>query len=147
MDTDNSLEITEREEAGRWMRVEEVKYIVTEDLTLGGKHSMQYTDFVVSNCALEICNFINQCDPNKFFFKSKITSDFQRSCENCVISNYHSLRSSNIHIYFFYSPPIPTLSLMLIVSSSHSPSPLLSSSPPTSPYFPSPPSFSPCFKF
>ena len=40
--------------------------MVTEDLTLGGEHTIQYTADVLQNCTLETCNFINQCHPNKF---------------------------------------------------------------------------------
>ena len=44
-----------RPSRSNWKLTFQVKYMVTEAaLTLGGEHTMQYTDEVPQNCALEI---------------------------------------------------------------------------------------------
>ena len=51
------------------MRDEEGKgeeMVMEEDLTWGGEHKMQYTDYVLKNCTPEVyIIFINPCHPNK----------------------------------------------------------------------------------
>ena len=42
-------------EWGEWTEVKGVKCMVTEDLTLGGEHRMQYIDDVLYICTLETC--------------------------------------------------------------------------------------------
>ena len=51
--------------------MKEVKYIVTEDLTLAGGHTVKYTDDVLQNCTLEsnIISWIN-ATPIKLMIKS-----------------------------------------------------------------------------
>ena len=46
-DPDNSTAVTRGQGVGRTVNT------VTEDLTLGGRHTMQYTDDVSQNCILE----------------------------------------------------------------------------------------------
>ena len=38
---------------GRKKRIKGVKYMVMGDVTLGGGHTMQYTDYVSQKCVLE----------------------------------------------------------------------------------------------
>ena len=37
---------------------------IEEDLTVGGKYTMQYTDDVSRLCIWNLCNVIKQCHPN-----------------------------------------------------------------------------------
>lgn len=48
------------------MRVKGAKYIVREELTLGGKNIVQYRDDVLQNFTLETCNFTIHYHPKKF---------------------------------------------------------------------------------
>ena len=55
--------------------------MVIEDLTMGGEHTVQYTDDGLYNCTPEIY-IINQCHPNKFNKKVlKTSSDFSSHWE------------------------------------------------------------------
>lgn len=44
----------------------------TKDLTLGGRHTVQYTDLVTEMHTWNLCDPSNQCHPNKFKEKQKI---------------------------------------------------------------------------
>ena len=45
--------VTGRKGGGAQSRAKGVKYMVMEDLTLGGNYTMQYTDDMLSNCTPE----------------------------------------------------------------------------------------------
>ena len=53
-DADNSMVVTRGKGVGAQWGVKGDKYVVMEDgLTLGGGHTMQYTDHVAQKCTLE----------------------------------------------------------------------------------------------
>ena len=45
----------QKEAGGRLVKGKRDQIMVTKDLTLGGGHTMQYTDDVSQKCTLEIC--------------------------------------------------------------------------------------------
>ena len=55
IDTNNIIVVTRGEGGGEGLKVTNVKYMVMEgDLTMGGEHTIRYTDDVLYKCTLEI---------------------------------------------------------------------------------------------
>ena len=69
-------------------------YRVTDgDMTWGGEHTLQCTDGVLWDCALNLYNFVNQGHPSKFNKKEKYSSNIKKKMKyNFHVCGYtHSL--------------------------------------------------------